>query len=127
MPTTALVKLGVAQEPLLIPYPENWSGEKSVENSDRSFFLSCSPRTLSMDEIELAKSYVKELPYHQTVVFMGGVLVSPDDPLFAASASELSAYERRQGLPVTERNQSGGRRLPRERVHMIRETEAKRS
>lgn len=113
------VKLRNPGESLQIPYPSDWEGDKSGDETDTSFHLSPNPRFLTQPEIELGKEYVSKLGYSQAVVLTGAKLIG-DDLLISKTHDELDAIEVEQRMPNT-RRVNGGERSVYERVLIIRE------
>jgi len=116
------VQLKSNLEPLQIPYPADWDGEKSGEPEDEEFFLDIIPRFLSEDECRLAEDYIKKLPYPQTLVYTGCVLLDEDDPLFKATHEQLDNLEKNANLASTAEAPGGGRLTIQQRVLLIRES-----
>lgn len=114
----ACLKRGL--EPLQIPYPKNYEGQKSGSPSDREFHLSTQPRFLTEDEINIAQSFIAKLPYKQSLVLTGCVMVGKD-PLFEKNHTQLDAIEKSVGLPNTRYSSAGGERSVVERVLILRE------
>jgi hypothetical protein len=114
------VSLQKGVEPLQIPYPKDYKGEKSGKPSDGEFHLSSQPRFLTEGEINLADKFIKKLPYRQALNLTGCVMVG-NDPLFTKSHNELDEIERNIGLPNTRYASSGGQRQVTERVLILRE------
>lgn len=117
----AQVALRTRREPLQIPYPSDFRGQKTGDEDDSEFYLSTEPRFLSLDEIKIAEAFVLRLPYPQGVVRTGAVLVDPDDPLLNAAPEELDKVESENGLSSSKYSNDGTLRSPQERVLLIRE------
>lgn len=117
------VKLRVPREPLQIPYPKGFTGDKSNHPDDADFHLSTEPRYLTLDEIVVASGYAAKLPYPQSVLETGALLTDEEDELLAWSHSGLDELERNAGLRSTRYviNSGGCQRAVRERVYTIRE------
>lgn len=109
-----------AKEPLQIPYPRNFSGEKSGSPDDKEFHLSCQPRYLTEDEVAIAEAFVTRLLYPQTVSRTGAVQIG-DDPLLEKDQEYLDEVEKNAQLENTRQSPSGGDRSVFERVLIIRE------
>ncbi|MGB3203665.1 MAG: hypothetical protein WBB28_01615 [Crinalium sp.] len=105
---------------LFVPYPADYAGEKSGDESDESFSLSVRPRYLTEDEIHLAEALCKKLPYPQIVMTSGAVLLSEGDPLLEADQDYLDELELSLGVANT-RSVGNGTRATVERVLLIRE------
>lgn len=109
------------EEPLQILYPKNYQGEKSGTPEDEEFFLTTTPKKLSLGEVELAKNYVATLTYQQAVVKTGCVMgMHPDVANFTSNA-EMNIYEQNNGLPSTTDSPQGGKRSLRERQLLVSE------
>lgn len=108
-------------EPLQIPYPENFQGEKT-DVDEEEFFLTTMPRKLSDEEIDLAKEYIDRLPYRQSLVYTGAVFLDESDSLLNKSHDQLDEIERRNHLSNTRYSPRGGSRSILQRVVKIRQT-----
>lgn len=115
------VSLKNGREPLQVPYPANWQGEKSGEPDDLELYISTVPRFITTDEVPLVEAFLKKLTYPQSLVYTGCVRIDPDDPLLNFSAEELDRVEKEQNLPSTSNAPGGGQRQLIARVLMIRE------
>lgn len=115
------VQLRSNQEPLQIPYPPDFDGEKSGEEEDEEFFLDTIPRFLTKDECDLAKNYIATLHYPQDLVYTGCTLIDPDDPLLNFSQEQLDELEKNAQLSSTSEASGGGRLTIQQRVLLIRE------
>jgi hypothetical protein len=114
------VRLKNATETLQIPYPKGFEGEKSGSEEDAEFHLSIEPRFLTVSEIEVAQEFIKRLPYPQSIVMTGCVLIEPDDPLLMKSHNEIDLIEKSNGMSNTRRVNNGERSVL-ERVLILRE------
>lgn len=114
------VKLKNAKQPLHIPYPTGYKGPKS-SGEEKAFFLNTLPRFLYDEEITIAKDYVAKLPYPQSVISTGCILIG-NDPLLQFTQDELDNLEKENNLAATRQVPSGGERSLYERVLLIRET-----
>ena len=112
------VSLQYGREPLQIPVPADFTGERSSEESE--IFLSTLPCVLTQDEIKLAETHLKALPYKQSLVF-GAVFLDENDPLLQHDHAKLNEIEKHANHANTEFVQGGGRRSIYERVLLIRE------
>jgi hypothetical protein len=108
------------KEPLQIPYPRNYQGEKSGRESDAEFHISCEPRYLTPGEIEVAETFVKKLPYTQVLDRTGAVIIG-DDSLLEKDHDYLDDIEKAQGLSNTRYVSGTSERAVAERVLIIRE------
>lgn len=119
MPGQIQCFLQFAREPLQIPYPQEWQGEKS-NSEEEEIFISTEPRWLTQDEKDLVQAFVAKLPYRQELATTGATLVG-NDPLLNATHEQLDKIERENGLLSTNPAPGGGKRAIRERVYIIRE------
>lgn len=118
------VYLQNAHEPLQIPYPPNYSGEKTKvdeDSDDQEFHVSTEPRFLTQDEIDLVNDFLKRSVYPQKLLLTGCVMIDPDDPLLDVDHDKLDKVEADQGLPNSRKHPNGGTRQIYERVLLIRE------
>ena len=111
-----LVRLKNSVEPLHIPYPENYQGQKT-DSEDSEFNLSTIPRRLTLDEITLAKEYVSLLPYKQSLAFPNGVFLDESDPLLNKTHDQLDQIEGQNRLKNTRK---GGKNSSLERTLLER-------
>lgn len=107
-------------ESLQIPFPAEFSGQKTDEDDDE-LFISTTPRFLSLDEIALVTAYLAKLPYLQSLSFTGLVLLDADDPLLSMSHDQLDAAEKGAHHQNSRKPSGGGTRSVRERAYIIRE------
>ena len=114
------VHLQRAKEPLQVPYPRNYQGLKSGKDSDKEIHISCQPRYLHQDEIEVVEAFLAKLPYPQALIKTGAVMIG-DDPLLGATHDELDELEANANLSNTRYVKTGGERTITERVLIIRE------
>jgi hypothetical protein len=114
-------KLQRSAEPLQIPFPDGWGGERSGEPDDTTLLINQSPRWLTTDEALLVEGYIAKLPYRQSLERTGAVLIDADDPLLTASHDDLDTAEVAAQLPNTRFLIGGGTRSSQERVLILRE------
>jgi hypothetical protein len=112
--------LRTPKEPLQIPYPRNFNGEKSGRETDAEFHISCEPRYLTREELEIAEQFCQKLPYSQAVVKTGAVMIG-DDVLLDKDHDYLDEIEKAQSLPSTRYLDGTSERSVPERVLIIRE------
>jgi hypothetical protein len=117
------VQLQNSREPLQIPYPPDFKGEKYAEqdSEEQEFYLSSEPRFLTKDEIEVAQEYLKTIWYSPKLSFTGCVMIDPEDPLLDFNHDQLDRIEKEQNLPSSRKHPTGGTRQMFERVLLIRE------
>ena len=117
--------LRFCREPLQIPYPKNFDGDKydggNEDFEDGEFYISTEPRFFSLDEIKVIQDYLKTLPYSQELVETGCIRIDEDDPLMDFDHDQLDALEKEQSLPPSRKPINGGTRQLFERVLIIRE------
>lgn len=116
------VKLRIRKEPLQIPYPEGWTGQKSTHPEEEEILINNEPRWLTGDEIGLVQEFIATLPYSQFLDETGAVLIDQDDPLLDASQDEIDKAYAAAGLPNNRTLPGGGERSARERVLILRES-----
>ncbi len=114
-------KLLRSGEPLQIPYPDQWGGERSGQPDDPTLLVNQVPRWLTPDEATLVRDYIAKLPYRQSLEETGAVLIDQDDILLAANHDELDTAEAAAQLPNTRFLIGGGTRSTTERVLILRE------
>ncbi|MFQ3617444.1 MAG: hypothetical protein SNJ57_10040 [Cyanobacteriota bacterium] len=115
------VKLQRSGEPLQIPYPEGWEGERSGTAEDTTLLVNQLPRWVTPDEELLINEYIGKLPYRQSLERTGAVQIDADDPLLNATHEELDTAEAAAQLPNTRTLIGGGTRSIQERVLILRE------
>ncbi len=120
-PMLKQVQLRSNLEPLQIPYPPDFEGEKSGEPEDEEFFLDTVPRFLTSDECAVAKTYIQQLHYPQELIYTGCTLIDSDDPLLEFSQEQLDELEKTAQLASTSEAPGGGRLTVQQRVLLIRE------
>lgn len=108
------------KEPLQISYPRNFMGQKSGREADAEFHVSCEPRFLTPDEIEVAQTFIEKLPYTQALDKTGAVLIG-DDSLLEKDHDYLDDIEKAQSLSNTRFVSGTSERTVAERVLIIRE------
>lgn len=105
---------------LFVAYPADFMGEKSGDESDESFCLGVAARYLTEDELNLAEELCRKLPYPQSVVKTGAILLDKEDPLLQVDHDYLDGLEQTLDMPST-RSVGDGTREVSERVLLIRE------
>jgi len=115
------VKLQRSGEPLQIPFPNDWGGERSGEPDDTTLLINQGPRWLTNDEVLLVEQYIAKLPYRQSLEKTGAILIDPDDVLLSVSHDDLDTAEAAAELPNTRYLLGGGVRSIAERVLIVRE------
>jgi hypothetical protein len=113
--------LRIRKEPLQIPYPSDWTGQKSSGPEEEEVIISTEPRWLTEDEIPLVEAFIKTLPYSQFLDLTGAVLIDPNDSLLNASHDDLDRADAAAGFPNTRYLPGGGQRSVQERVLILRE------
>jgi hypothetical protein len=106
-------------EPLQIPVPENFQGDRSSE--EPQLMLTTQFHSFTLDEIGLIEQFLTTLPYVQTLA-MGGVMLGDDDPLLTADHEFLDALETLESLPKTRFAKGGGENSIMARILLIRES-----
>lgn len=94
------VYLQYHKEPLQIPYPPGFTGEKTKEDVTE-IYVNSQPRLLTVDEIKVVEEFLRKLPYRQQLVVTGMVNTGKDDPLLNLSHEQLDDIELRHSLPKT--------------------------
>lgn len=115
------VRLLQTSEPLQIPYPDGWEGERSGQPDDPTLLINQFPRWVTPDEELLIKDYISRLPYRQSLERTGAVRIDADDPLLSATHDELDMVEASAQLKNTRSLIGGGTRSIQERVLILRE------
>jgi hypothetical protein len=118
MPTQQQVALRLGREPLQIPVPEDFTGDRSSDEPE--IFLGTQFHPLTFDEIKLCIAFISTLPYKQSLM-KGAIILDEEDPLLTADHEKLNAVELENNLPNSEFVFQGGKRSPFERVLLIRE------
>jgi hypothetical protein len=106
-------------EPIQVPVPDNFMGERSSESP--VLMLTTQFHPFTMAEIELIESFIKTLPYTQSLS-RGGVMLSEDDPLLLENHDFLDNLESLESLPKTRFVKGGGENSVFARVLLIRES-----
>jgi hypothetical protein len=123
--TLVQAHLRFGREPLQIPYPEDFEGDKydggNTDFDDAEIYISTEPRFFTPDEIEVVQEYLKTLLYSQELIETGCIMIDEDDPLLEFDHDQLDALEQDQSLPQTRKPIGGGTRQLFERVLLIRE------
>lgn len=112
--------LAKAVEPLQIPYPRNFSGEKTKPDATQ-LYISTEFAIFTVDELEVIGQFLTKLPYPQSLK-LGASFLAEDDPLLSVDQDELDAIEAREGIPNSRTAPGGGERAARERVIILRES-----
>lgn len=115
------VRLQQSGEPLQIPYPAEWQGDRSGTSDDPTLLINQMPRWVTPDEALLIEDYLKKLPYRQSLERTGAVRIDADDPLLSATHEELDTAEAAAQLANTRTLIGGGTRSIQERVLILRE------
>lgn len=114
------IHLKFGREPLNIPYPPGFKGQKSGNYQDEEFILSVMPRSLTDDEIALAEKFIKTLPYQQQIVHTGCLFLDEQEPLMNLTHEELDRLEEENALENSSLSPGRGQRSILERVLTIR-------
>jgi hypothetical protein len=115
------VTLKKGREPLQIPVPKTFEGQRSSDDDTIFVYPITPPVTLTMDEIAVVAAFVETLPYAQGLVF-GATMLDADDPLMDADHDRLDEVESAAGLPNSRQVAGSGQRSERERLLIIRES-----
>lgn len=121
MPLLIQAHLQRSGEPLQIPYPEGFGGEKSGDPDESGFFLTALPRLLTRDEYAIAQTFIKILPYPQGLTRTGLVLMGTADPIAALTTEQISRLEALLGYADAAIAPGGGPRSHQERAILIRD------
>lgn len=106
-------------EPLQIPYPSGFTGQKSRSGATE-IMVGPQMATYTADEIKVIEDYLAKLPYPQALAF-GTVFTDANDPLLKMTHDAIDAIEQSISAPSTRKSPGGGERQVRERVYILRE------
>lgn len=121
MPRIRQTALSRPVEPLQIPYPKGFKGERRHPELSEEIFISTEMADLTLDEIEVVKKFLKTLPYDQSLVFGTDLgVLQEDDPLLKMTPAQLDKVERQEGFAPTRISPNGGERTVLERVIILR-------
>ena len=108
-------------EPLQIPYPEGFKGERRHPDMSEEIFISTEMTDLTLDEIQVVENFLKKLPYPQSLIFGTDLgVLQEDDPLLGLTAEQLDRLELQENFPPSRNSPNGGERTIFERVLQIR-------
>lgn len=108
------------RENLQIPYPQGFQSRSKTNPLDENIIAGAEPRFYSAPEIEVVEKFLPNLPYAQSLIKTGAVLIG-DDALLGYSHDQLDEIESAQDLPNTRLTGTAAERAIRERVFIIRE------
>lgn len=108
-----------AVEPLQIPFPRNFSGQKTNPDATQ-LYVSTEFAVYTLDELGVISQFLPKLPYAQTLKF-GASFLDAADPLLEFDQDRLDALEERESMPNSRTAPGGGERSLRERVIILRE------
>lgn len=108
-----------AVEPLQIPFPRNFSGQKTKPDATQ-LYISTEFAAFTLDELEVISQFLTRLPYAQSLK-LGALFLEADDPLLEFDHDRLDELEAREGIPSSRTAPGGGERTARERVIVLRE------
>jgi hypothetical protein len=115
---TALSRPG---EPLQIPYPKGFKGERRDPELSEEIFISTEMTDLTLDEIQVVKKFLEGLPYPQSLIFGTDLnVLQKNDPLLGLTAEQLDRLELQENFPPSRISPNGGERTIFERVLQIR-------
>ena len=108
-------------EPLQIPYPKGFKGDRRHPELSEEIFISTEMTDLTLDEIAVVEEFIKKLPYAQHLVFGTDLgVLQEDDPLLKMTQNQLDKLERQEGFAPSRNSPNGGDRTIFERVVIIR-------
>jgi hypothetical protein len=109
-------------EPLQIPYPKDFKGDRRYPELSEEIFISSGQMSdLTLDEIKVVENYLKKLPYPQELIFGTDLgVLQEDDPLLKMTQDQLDKLEQQEGLSSSRSSPNGGDRTIFERVIGIR-------
>ena len=108
------------RENLQIPYPPNFNSGDKTHKDDREIIAGFEPRYYTEPELAVIEAYLPKLPYSQSLIRTGAVLIG-NDSLLAASHDDLDRIEVHAGLVGSRHLNGNGERSLRERVLIARE------
>ncbi|NJR25775.1 MAG: hypothetical protein HC786_28480 [Richelia sp. CSU_2_1] len=121
MPRLRQAALAHPVEPLQIPYPRGFAGERRDPEKSEEIFIGTEMTELTPDEISVVETFLKKLPYPQSLVFGTDInVLHEDDPLLVMTQEQLDALERREKLAPSRQSPQGGERTILERAIIIR-------
>ena len=108
-------------EPLQIPYPKGFKGERRHPELSEEIFISTEMTELTLDEIQVVKKFLEKLPYSQSLRFGTDLgVLQEDDPLLKLTAEQLDRLEAQENFTPSRVSPNGGERTIFERVLQIR-------
>lgn len=121
MPRIRQTALSRPVEPLQIPYPKGFKGERRHPELSEEIFISTEMTDLTLDEIKVVEDFLKKLPYPQSLIFGTDLgVLQEDDPLLKMTPGQLDNLERQENLTPSRISPNGGERTVFERVIQIR-------
>lgn len=121
MPRIRQTALARPVEPLQIPYPKGFKGDRRHPELSEEIFISSEFADLTLDEIKVVEDFLKKLPYSQSLIFGADLgVLQEDDPLLNMTSDQLDRLEQREGFASSRMSPNGGERTVFERVIQIR-------
>jgi len=121
MPRIRQTALARPVEPLQIPYPKGFKGDRRHPELSEEIFISTEMADLTLDEIKVVDDFLKKLPYAQSLIFGTDLgVIQEDDPLLKMTSAQLDKLERQEGFAPSRMSPNGGERTIFERVIQIR-------
>lgn len=121
MPRIRQTALARPVEPLQIPYPKGFKGDRRHPELSEEIFISSEFADLTLDEIKVVEDFLKKLPYSQSLIFGADLgVLQEDDPLLNMTSDQLDKLEQREGFAPSRISPNGGERTIFERVVQIR-------
>lgn len=108
------------RETLQIPYPQKFNPGDKTHIDDREIIAGYEPRYYTEPELAVVEAYLPRLPYSQSLIRTGAILIG-DDILLTATDADLDLIEVTAGLPSSRQIDSNCPRSLRERVLIVRE------
>jgi len=121
MPRIRQTALARPVEPLQIPYPKGFKGERRHPELSEEIFITTEMTDLTLDEIAVVEKFLEKLPYDQSLIFGTDLgVLQEDDPLLKMTPAQLDKLERQEGFQPTRISPNGGERTILERVIILR-------
>lgn len=121
MPRIRQTALARPVEPLQIPYPKGFKGERRHPELSEEIFISTEMTDLTLDEIEVVEKFLEKLPYAQSLIFGTDLgVLQEDDPLLKMTPELFDRLERQEGFESTRISPNGGERTVFERALILR-------
>lgn len=108
------------RESLQIPYPQGFKSNDKTHADDAEIIVGYEPRYYSAAELPVIEAYLPQLPYNQSLIRTGAILIG-DDALLAATHDDLDRIETAAQLTNSRYVDEATERPLRDRVYLARE------